>query len=420
MRTIRGVIVTTRIIPALAAALLTAALAASAALAAGPPRPPAASHPAAPLPAASHSASSDPSPGLLTGVAFSSPRHGYGLFTDDRGSRCEAAVGTTPDGGRRFTRPVHVATWSCGGSAPAATLAAGNRSDVYWFGPALFTSQDGGRAWHRARPGGLVLALTASGRSAWALVARCRGGDQRTVRCPVRLIVSADGGRTWRAARHQPPGATVPVYQGQPEGSAGLVRTRSATYVLTGPAPMGRPAGARIWVSRGATWARHRVPCGLEGLSAALAVSPGGTIFVACASQPSAGAQAKSLAWSADGGRTWTLHRPCRTGAGPGCRPVSSGYLSQIAAPAGRTVFLTGPRSSLLITRDGGRAWRLVRPLIGDDGGGTGQVQFFGPAGRAGSIGLVFGFDGRHDERPAIWHTADGGARWQVVYPVIS
>ena len=413
-------IVTTRVILPIAAALLAVTPAALAAAA----RHPAARHPAARHPAARHPAAprpaAQPAPGLLTSVAFTGPDHGYGLFTAQHGDRCRAAAGATSDGGRRFTRPVAVATWSCGGSAPAAALAAGNRGDVFWFGPALFTSQDGGRAWHRARPGGLVLDLAAAGRSAWALVARCRGDNQRTVQCPVRLIVSADGGRTWRAARHQPPGATVPVYQGEPEGSADLVRTRSASYVLTGPAPMGRPAGARIWVTRGAAWSRHRVRCGFQGLSAALAVAPGGTIFVACASEPSAGAQAKSLAWSADGGRTWTVRRPCRTGAGLGCPPLSLGYLGQIAAPAGRTVFLTGARSSLLVTRDGGRAWHQVRPLIGDTGGGTDQVTFFGRAGRAsraGRDGLVFGYDARHGERPAIWHTTDGGVRWQVVYP---
>lgn len=397
MRTIRGVIVTTRVILPVAAAVLAAAPAALAA--------------PAPAPAPGRS----PGPGLLTAVAFTSPRHGYGLFTRQRGSRCEAAVGATSDGGRRFSRPARVTTWACGGYPFSATLTAGQHGDVFWFGPVLFTSQDGGRAWHRARPGGAVLALATAGHSAWALVARCHGRGQRLTQCPVRLIVSADGGRTWRAARHQLPGATVPGFGRQPDGTVRLVRAGAAAYVLTSPEPSGRPAGARIWVTRdgGASWSRHPVPCGRQGLSAALAVAPGGTIFVACAGQPSAGSQAKSLAWSADGGRTWTLHRPCRAGV-LGCPPLSLGYLGQIATPAGRTVFLAGPRSSLLVTRDGGRAWRQVRPLIGDSGGGADQVIFFGPAGRAG---LVFGYDARHGERPAIWHTTDGGARWQVVYP---
>ncbi|HEX3491398.1 MAG TPA: sialidase family protein [Streptosporangiaceae bacterium] len=413
-------IVTTQVILPIAAALLaSAALAASAApVASAAPDQAAPARPLLTSAVFSSTHAGGQAPGLLTGVTFTSPRHGYGLFTTQRGSRCQAAVGATSDGGRRFTRPARVAAWSCGGYSFSATLAASARGDVFWFGPALFTSQDGGRAWHRARPGGTVLTLAAAGRSAWALVARCHGRGQQLTQCPVRLIVSADGGRTWRAARHQLPGATVPGFGRQPDGTAELVRAGPAAYVLTSPEPSGRPAGARIWVSRdgGATWSRHPVPCGLQGLSAALAVTPDGTIFVACAGQPSAGAQAKSLASSADGGRTWTLHRPCRTGAGLGCPPVSSGYLGQIAAPAGRTVFLTGPRSSLLVTRDGGRAWHLVRPLIGDSGGGADQVIFFGAAGRAG---LVFGFDARRNERPAIWHTSDGGTRWQAVFPAI-
>ncbi|MGH3394782.1 MAG: sialidase family protein, partial [Streptosporangiaceae bacterium] len=268
-----------------------------------------------------------------------------------------------------------------------------------------------------------VLAVAAAGRSAWALVARCHGRGQRagprSGQCPLRLIVSADGGRTWHAARL--PGASVPGLGGQPAGPAELVRTSARTaYVLTSP---GRTS--RLWITRdgGASWTRRPVPCGLAAMSAGLAVAPDGTIVVVCAGQPSAGGQVKTLAWSADGGRTWTVHRPCRAGTGTGCAPLGFGYLGQIAAPAGRTVFLTGPRSSLLVTRDGGRAWHLVRPVIGDSGGGTGAVAFFGRADRDGQAdrdGVVFGYDPRHNEQPAIWHTADGGAHWRVVYPVLT
>ncbi len=358
-----------------------------------------------------------PASGRLGTVAFTNARHGYGLLTAEHGGRCRIEVGVTSDGGRRFTRPAVVTGWSCDDNSPAVRLAAGSRGDVFLFGPALFTSQDGGRAWHRARPGGPVLALAATGRSAWALVARCHSHGQpagrRAGQCPLRLIVSADGGRTWHAARL--PGASVPSLGGQP-GPAELVRTSARTaYVLTSPGP-----ASRLWITRdgGASWTRRPVPC--EAMSAALAVAPDGTIVVACAGEPSAGGQAKTLAWSADGGRTWTVHRPCRTGTGSVCAPLGYGYLGQIAAPAGRTVFLAGPRSSLLVTRDGGRAWHLVRPVIGDSGGGTGAVAFFGRDGQTGQDGLVFGYDTRHNERPAIWHTADGGAQWRVVYPVLT
>ncbi|MGH3406575.1 MAG: hypothetical protein ACRDRJ_29345, partial [Streptosporangiaceae bacterium] len=133
MRTIRGVIVTTpSILAVLIAAATLAALAAS----------PASARPhAAPTPRARPAA-----------ATFTSARHGYGLFTAQHRGRCRAEVGATSDGGRRFTRPAVVTSWSCDDNSPAVTLAAGDRGDVFLFGPALFTSQDSGRAWHRVRP----------------------------------------------------------------------------------------------------------------------------------------------------------------------------------------------------------------------------------------------------------------------------
>lgn len=274
MRSIPGVTVTS---PRILAALIAAATLAAFAAATASARPQAAPNPparpgAATLTSARHSAQPTPASGLLgtttriSSVAFTSARHGYGLFTAQHRGRCRAEVGVTSDGGRRFTRLAVATGWSCDDNSPAVTLAAGDRGDVFLFGPALFTSQDGGRAWHRARPGGPVLALAAVGRSAWALVARCHGHGQstgqstgqRASQCPVRLIVSADGGRTWHAARL--PGASVPSLGGQSAGPAELVRTSARTaYVLTSPGP-----ASRLWITRdgGASWTRQPVPCG--------------------------------------------------------------------------------------------------------------------------------------------------------------
>ncbi len=103
---------------------------------------------------------------------------------------------------------------------------------------------------------------------------------------------------------------------------------------------------------------------------------------------------------------------PAVSRQGGGCPPLSFGYLGSIDAVSSRTAFLVGSRSSLLITRDGGIRWRMVRPLIGDSGGGTGQVIFF-----SCSRGVVLGEDGNDNELPTIWHTSDGGARWSAVLP---
>jgi photosystem II stability/assembly factor-like uncharacterized protein len=369
------------------------------------------------LPASASATAAAPAtsaPPRLQVAAFTSPQRGYGLF-DLIGSRvCRAEVATTGTGGRRFGSPHVAARWSCDGNDPVSGIAADNTGDVFVFGPALEVSHDNGSSWAPRRVGD-VLALSAVGRSVWLLTARCTGHGSTQDRCPVRLLVSADGGRSWRQARL--PGATVAGFGSQVVGQADLVRSgKAAGYVLASPDvnSRGKPDAASIWITGngGRSWSRHAVPCGLDALSAALAVAPTGKIFVACANEPGAGSQAKALASSPDGS-TWTVRTPCAHGT-MFCPPLSFGYLGQIAATSNGTVFLVGPRSSLLVTRNAGRTWRAVKPLIGDDGGGTSSVVFFGQRG------IVVGNDQADDELPAIWHTTDGGTDWHVVHPVIS
>ena len=198
-------------------------------------------------------------------------------------------------------------------------------------------------------------------------------------------------------------------------GSADLVRTsQKSAYLLGAPAVNNRDQAnfALLWATSngGKSWARRPVKCGLDALSAAISVTPAGKIFVVCAGEPGAGFQAKSVSTSVDGGRTWTLRESCPTGS---CQPLGEGYLGQIAASSSSTLFLAGDRSSLLVSRDSGRNWHLVKPSVGDDGGGTFQVTFFGPDG------IVVGLDGARNELPAIWHTGDGGTHWHAIRPAI-
>ncbi len=358
-----------------------------------------------------------PSSARLEAVAFANPRNGLGLFTLTRGQTCQGAVAPTSDGGGRFARPHAAINWPCSGNAPVTSLAADTSGDVFAFGPALVVSHDHGKSWARVRPGGAVLAVAAQGkgRSAWLLTAGCPGPGSRPDSCPLRLLVSRNGGRSWQPARAQLPGAALAGFGAQVTGHADLVRTSGpAAYVLASPGPNahGNPDTGTLWTTRdsGASWSRRPVRCGLDALSDSLAVAPGGTIFVACAGEPGVGSQNKTLARSANGGRTWTVRTPCRHSEFA-CPPLSFGYLGQIAATPDGRVFLAGPRSSLLVTRDSGRSWHLVRPVIGDQGGGTTQVVFFG------SRGIVLGSDPANDELPAIWHTSDSGTHWHVTHP---
>lgn len=183
--------------------------------------------------------------------------------------------------------------------------------------------------------------------------------------------------------------------------------------VPSGTNPRGLPDQAALWFTgdAGASWSRRSVRCGIDALSVVVSAAPDGTLLAVCAGQPSAGFQAKSTARSTDEGRSWAVHLPC-PGKVLDCPPLNFGYLGEVDAVSGRTAFLVGGRSSLLVTSDGGIRWRMARPVIGDTGGGTSQVIFF-----SRSRGLVLGDDANDNELPAIWHTSDGGARWSAVLP---
>lgn len=354
----------------------------------------------------------------LTALALSSPERGDGLFATSDGSRCEAVAAATSDGGRRFTDAAVIASWNCSGTPRVQSLTTDANGDEFAYGPQLFLRGNEARAWLASRQPGVVLAVSAAGRSVWMLLS-----DRAPSGCRLVVLETANGGHSWHPARSQPPGMSGCPGPGIGEGAAGqtwLVHTGPASgYVLAAPSVnnRGKADSVPLWYTGngGISWSRRTIPCGLDALSAVLSVAPGGALAAVCAGEPAAGSQAKSTATSHDGGRSWTVHvgcqllEPCRN---PG--PLMNGYLGQIAAVSAGTVYLVGQRSSLMVTTDGGEHWRLSRPVIGDSGGGTMQVIFFG-----GSDAVVLGDDGSDNEQPAIWHSADGGRRWAAVFPVL-
>src|SRR5262249_24653330 len=248
----------------------------------------------------------------LNVVAFTSPAAGYGVFTQTAAGRCQVLAGRTTDAGARFGALAPVTMWPCDGGPPGASLAADGHGDVFFYDPGLFVTHDGGRAWSRGDQPGAVLAIATAGRSAWMVRADCprHGGT-----CPLRVLQSADGGRTWAPSPAQPPGATVRAADGQPahEPAAGqpwLLRTgRSSAYVLSSPA--GDVAPMWFTADGGSTWSARQVRCGIAARSVTLAAAPDAALLAVCAGQPGMGFQAKSAAQSVNGGRSWAVHAPC-------------------------------------------------------------------------------------------------------------
>jgi photosystem II stability/assembly factor-like uncharacterized protein len=351
-------------------------------------------------------------------IAFLSLKSGYGYFVVQGQAQCRGEVGPTHDGGAVFGPLVQVTSWNCGNGPPARYLTFDGRGDGFLYGPGLFITHDGGRTWAAGALQGSVVSMGAVGRSVWAVATRC--ATPARPECRLVLLRSADGGRSWTVSR------APNIYAGPDEatfGEAGqswLVRPNASTaYVVSLPATSQTRSvtGAILWVTTdgGATWSERAVPCGIYAFDVALAVAPDRTLFAACAGQPSAGFQPKSVLRSVDGGRRWALEVRCVLvpRASAGCRsPLNDGYLGGMVALSARTVFLFGARSSLLLSRDGGARWGATRPPVGDTSGGSGPAYFFGLR-----QGVVLANDPRHDDAPTIWVTRDGGFHWRSVVP---
>jgi len=352
----------------------------------------------------------------LLRVAFTSPSRGVGLFVRSTipengigNGRCAFFTRTTTDGGASFgVASGTIRTTGCASGYLVAAVAADGAGDLFADDPGLFESHDGGASWEAVRLGGTVVAVAPAGRSVWAL--RETGCPNGTDTCTLTLLVSADGGRSWRAAAHQPPERRFPPAPAavHPSDSTWLLRSSAtAAAIVLPPAAGSSAATVEQTLDGGGHWTTGTAPCVAGAFVVDYSVAPTGARWIACAGEPGAGEQEKSFARSLDGGRTWLAGAPpCLIGTMTTCHrgmPLG-GYLGGLAALSPTTAFYVGGRSSLTYTRDGGRSWQ-VEPGFSGDASGTSEVTF---VNASDGWALDEGFGGH----AVLWRTRDGSRRW--------
>ena len=338
-------------------------------------------------------------PSDLATVVFAGDLRGFGLAV--RGQ--QTLLATTTDGGD---------TWSVvDPSLPVAFPAQFEFADAvhgYLWGAApsssgavpLWVTADGGRSWRRASIGPVVSDVSAIGPDVWAVVGTCPARAGAGPLCPVVVEVSVDDGATWAATPGAPPLSEDDVVS-LSDQSIELARiTVARAYVLSfasaaSAAPGPHVAGGRLAYTDdgGRTWSTRPDPCPSSfGLGEQVAASGTDDLWLVCGSEASAGAQAKALYRSDDGGLRWTLaaaaNAPALTGTtlpSAGDLPVA-GYVApyslgheNLAVLTPTTAWLFPDRGSVSETTDGGRSWAVVAGLSEAGlvaGPGTGNVVF--------------------------------------------
>ena len=188
----------------------------------------------------------------------------------------------------------------------------------------------------------------------------------------VTLLVrkTTDGGQSWFQVYSSAAGSTawrpVPGAAGTHVSPASLVVAGQAGYVFA-TTGLGRPVLLTGPVSGLDRWQPLRNPC-RSAWSMAVAAAPGGWLFLGCGYDPSAGNQVKTAYVSGNGGRVW---RQVAT-------PPTGGYLTAASMTAGGTIFLSGSRMNVYISRNRGHNWH-TSPSLNDASDSAAPASPCGP-----------------------------------------
>ncbi len=314
------------------------------------------------------------------------------------------SVAATNDGGTTWHGVPAPVTGAPDGGTGVSQIRSLDGVSAWAFGPQLYATHDGGRHWAVVPTHGMrVIGLETVSHMVFAVWAQCASaGADFAADCTTFSLYSSPAGHDdWSPV----PGATGMQATGGAPGSAQLVLTGTTGYLMT---PGGQLVGGPV--TRPARWRTVTtlagfpvpLPCapgagetGGHPLQAMLA-STGPGLVLLCAGQASGNQQAKSLYYSADGGRSWSP---------AGTAPARGTAMSLSGTP-------TGP---VLVATSGGIDFSTNAP--GASGSLTWRTARGATAGGGYSfVGMTTSLQGvavpANVNQDAVWFTYDGGAHW--------
>jgi photosystem II stability/assembly factor-like uncharacterized protein len=269
----------------------------------------------------------------------------------------------------------------------------------YLYGPALLVTSDGGHTW-RPEPSLPVEALEPTQGHVYRIVYDhdgCPGPCDRTVE------VAAAGSATWRTV------LTIPFMAVESrQDSAQLVTQGSQDVYIAIYGDLAAGGGTQQAVlfrslDAGRTWHRSSDPCGGSGTAVndatSLAASTGGFVVALC--EPRSGNSRLFVVTSSNGGTTWGPPHPA---PGSVLQLIAAANPTHLALATGPTTG-SGPITyTLYVSVDGGAHWSLA----------VSDPEYLDPAAPGSAflgfedslVGRWVGFE------TAIWTTENGGAHW--------
>jgi photosystem II stability/assembly factor-like uncharacterized protein len=268
----------------------------------------------------------------------------------------------------------------------------------------LYFTQDGGQTWKEEAPLGSIhrMARAADG-NVWAF-------ELDDCQCKWRfLLVTEAAYASWTEAKLKPPEEVPSPDQ--------IVIADEMTAWAPKWNLVSEDDGESIYYSilstrnGGTNWMELSTPCGpyIPGTSyfASHVVLDNQRIWLGCGRAGGAGAGAKYIYFSSDGGLSWQL----RGKAGPSSDEEDtlsiSGYLSTFHALSSNFVYMTWDRSAnVILTKDGGMNWEYSLPLCSSE-----KLDAYFIDSESG-----WAFTGTWDfAHTCINRTIDAGATWQCV-----